>query len=145
MMIETDMLYAYVKKEDWLKATANTIMLKISKGELSTVYASRESLHEIYYVSKEENVSTNELITRVAALTAIKNLTFLETTYEIDLLALTLLNQYKMGSIFDAYYAATTLNQIPDHTIISTDTIFDSLPGIKRIDPREFLNPQENT
>ena len=79
-MIETDMLYAYVKKEDWLKPTANAVMLRITKGELGTVYASRESLHEIYYVSKEEGVSMNELITRPAALTAIKNLTFLETT-----------------------------------------------------------------
>lgn len=138
MMIETDMLYAYVKKEDWLKPTANAIMLRITKGELDTVYASRESLHEIYYVSKEEGVSADEFIARTAALTAIENLAFLETTYEIDLLALTLMRQYGIDSIFDAYYAATALNQIPDHTIISTDTVFDAIPGIKRIDPREL-------
>ena len=138
MMIETDVLYAYVKKEDWLKPTANAVMLRITKGELGTVYASRESLHEIYYVSKEEGVSMNELISRAAALTAIKNLTFLETTYEIDLLALTLIRQYRIDSIFDAYYAATALNQIPDHTIISTDTVFDTIPGLKRIDPGEL-------
>ncbi|MBS7611105.1 PIN domain-containing protein [Candidatus Bathyarchaeota archaeon] len=137
MMIETDILYAYIKKEDWLKPTANKVMLKIARGELGAVYASRESLHEIYYVSREEGVSTDELITRFAALTAIENLIFLETTYEIDLLALALIRQYGINSIFDAYYAATALNQIPDHTIISTDTVFNIIPGIKRIDPRE--------
>ncbi|MGB9854848.1 MAG: type II toxin-antitoxin system VapC family toxin [Candidatus Bathyarchaeales archaeon] len=137
-MIETDVLYAYVKKDDWLKPAATRVISKIVNGELGTVYASRESLHEIYYVSKEEGVSLDELITRTAALTTIENLTFLETTYEIDLLALTIIRQYGISSIFDAYYAATALNQVPDHTIISTDTIFDAIPGIKRIDPREL-------
>jgi len=92
----------------------------------------------MYYVSKEEGVSIDEYISRVAALTAIKNLTFLETTYKIDLLALTLMKQYKMKSIFDAYYAATALNQVPDHSIISTDAVFDTIPGIKKIDPRKI-------
>ncbi len=137
-MIETDMLYAYVKKEDWLKPVANKLFSKIIKGEFNTVYVSRETLHEIYYVSKQEGVSTDELIARVAALTAIDNLTFLDTTFEIDLLALALMRQYGFTSLFDAYYAATALNQVGDHTIISTDTVFDCIPGIKRIDPRKI-------
>lgn len=117
MMVETDILYAYVKKEDWLKKAAKNLMLKIEKGEFQTVYASREALHEMYYVSREEGVSIDEYISRVAALTTIKNLVFLETTHEIDLLA---------------------LNQVPDHSIISTDTVFDRIPGVTRIDPREI-------
>ncbi|MEM2239574.1 MAG: PIN domain-containing protein [Candidatus Bathyarchaeia archaeon] len=137
-MVETDILYAYIKREDWLKPTADKVILQIARGRLGTVYASRESLHEIYYVSREEGVSIDELIARFAALTAIENLVFLETTCEIDLLALALVRQYGISSIFDAYYAATALNQVPDHTIISTDTVFDTIPGIKRIDPREL-------
>ncbi|MGC8936148.1 MAG: type II toxin-antitoxin system VapC family toxin [Candidatus Methanomethylicaceae archaeon] len=137
-MIETDVLYAYVKKDDWLKPAAEQVISKIIQGELGTVYASRESLHEMYYVSKEEGLSVDELIARTAALTAIENLTFLETTPEIDLLALALIRQYRITSIFDAYYAATALNQVPDRTIISTDTVFDAIPGVKRIDPREL-------
>jgi predicted nucleic acid-binding protein len=137
-MIETDILYSYVKKEDWLKTDANKLISRIINTEFGTVYASRETLHEIYYVSKAEGVSTDELITRGAALTAIDNLTFLDTTYEIDLLALALIRQYGFTSIFDAYYAATALNQIEDHIIISTDTAFDCIPGIKRMDPREI-------
>jgi len=137
-MIETDMLYAYVKREDKLKPVAEKIITKIVNGELGTVYASRESLHELYYISKKEGVSLDEYIYRAAALTAIKNLKFIETTYQIDLLALTLMKQYKIESIFDAYYAATALNQVPDHTIISTDEVFDAIPGIIRIDPQKL-------
>ena len=69
---------------------------------------------------------------------SIKNLKFLETAYEIDLLAITLMKQYRIKSIFDAYYAATALNQVKDHTIISTDNVFDVIPGIIRVDPRDL-------
>ncbi|MDI6691214.1 MAG: PIN domain-containing protein [Candidatus Bathyarchaeota archaeon] len=137
-MIETDILYAYVKKEDRLKPVADDVVAKIVKGELGVVYASRESLHELYYVSKKEGVSLDEYISRAAALTAIEHLKFIGTTYQIDLLALTLMKQYGIKSIFDAYYAATALNQVPDHTIISTDEVFDAIPGITRIDPHKL-------
>ncbi|MEM2608146.1 MAG: PIN domain-containing protein [Thermoproteota archaeon] len=137
-MIETDIIYAYVKTEDWLKNTAEKLIRRISKGEFGTVYASREVFHEMYYVSQQEGVSIDEYISRVAALTAIENIVFLETTSEIDLLALALMKQYRFKSIFDAYYAATALNQVPDHSIVSTDTVFDNVAGIKRIDPREI-------
>lgn len=137
-MIETDIIYAYVKTEDWLKNTAEKLIRRISKGEFGTVYASREVFHEMYYVSQQEGVSIDEYISRVAALTAIENIVSLETTSEIDLLALALMKQYRFKSIFDAYYAATALNQVPDHSIVSTDTVFDNVAGIKRIDPREI-------
>jgi len=57
----------------------------------------------------------------LAALTAIPNLGYLDTTSEIDTLAATLLKQFRLNSIFDAYYAATALNAVPDTTIISTE------------------------
>lgn len=141
-MIETDILYAYVKPSDRLKTVAETLINKINKGELGLVYSSREVFHELYYVSAREGVSIDDYITRVAALTAINNLKFLETISEIDLLAFTLMKQYKITSVFDAYYAATALNQIPDHTIISTDEVFDKIPGIIRIDPQKLINPK---
>ena len=53
-MIETDMLYAYVKREDKLKPVADKVIAKIVNGELGIVYASRESLHELYYVSRAQ-------------------------------------------------------------------------------------------
>ncbi|MCX8188326.1 MAG: PIN domain-containing protein [Nitrososphaeria archaeon] len=135
-MIETDILYAYLKKYDWLKDTAVKLISKVMKGDFGTVYASREVVHEIYYVSMEEGVKIDEFISGITSLFTIENLIFLDTNYEIDLLALTLIKQYNLKSIFDAYYAATALNQVPDHTIISTDNIFDNIPRVKRLDPR---------
>jgi len=139
LMLETDVLYAYIKEKDWLKPAADRIIAMISEGKLGPVHVSREVLHELYYVSVAEGVDINEVISRFAALTAIDNLTFLETTHEIDLLALALMTQYKIESIFDAYHAAAALNQDPDHTIISTDEVFDKIAGLNRVDPRELL------
>jgi predicted nucleic acid-binding protein len=109
----------------------------VSWGEVS---ASREVFHELYYVSMREGVTLDEYIRRVAALTSIKNLRFLPTTSEIDLLALTLMRQYRLTSIFDAYYAATVLNQVPDRTIVSTDHVYDSIPGLTKVEPQTLVS-----
>jgi len=138
-MIETDVLYAFVKKRDWLKPVADRLMWMVKEGELGEVYASRESLHELYYVSREEGVGPDGLLARVAALTAVDHLRFLPTTAEVDLLALALMKQYRLTSIFDAYHAATALNQVEDHVLVSTDEAFDAVPGVKRVDPREMV------
>ena len=135
-MIETDMLYAHVKKDDWLKPAAEKLMRRIVRGELGVVVTSRQVLHELYYVSMEEGVELESYISRLAALTSIPNLRYLDTTPEIDILAATLMKQFRLNSIFDAYYAATALNAVADHTIISTDEAFDAVTGIKRLDPR---------
>ena len=79
-MIETDLLYAFVKKSDWLKPTATKFMEKVNRGELKTVHASRESLHEIYYVSKEEGVTIDDIIERISSITAIDNLELSQIT-----------------------------------------------------------------
>jgi predicted nucleic acid-binding protein len=136
MMIETDMLYAHVKSDDWLKPTAEKLMQRIAHGDFGTVSTSREVLHELYYVSMEEGLDLESYIARLVALTSIPNLKYLDTTSEIDILAATLMKQFNLASIFDAYFAATALNADPDHTIISTDEIFDKVTGIKRRDPR---------
>jgi len=142
MMIETDILYAFVKKSDWLKPTADRLMWMIKEERFGDIAASREALHELYYVSIEEGVTLDEFITRIAALTSIDNLEFLATTTEIDLLALTLMKQYRLKSIFDAYHAATALNQVSDHTVISTDEVYDRIPGLTRVDPRKLVEKE---
>ena len=139
MMIETDILYAYVKSKDWLKPIAEKLIDMIERGVFGKVYVSREVLHELYYVSMNEGISLNEFIYRASSITSIKNLIFLDTSYIIDLLAFTLMNQYGLKSLFDAYDAATALNMVEDHTIISTNTVFDKIPGINRVDPRLLL------
>ncbi len=138
MMIEADILYAHVKRNDWLKPAADKFLRRIVHGDFGIVLTSREVLHELYYVSMEEGVTLESYISRLAALTALPNLKYIDTTSEIDILAATLMKQFKLTSIFDAYYAATALNAVPDHIIASTDEVFDKVTGVKRVDPRTF-------
>ncbi len=138
MMIETDTLYAHIKTDDRLKPAAEKLLRRMVRGEFGVVFTSREVLHELYYVSMEEGVTLENFISRLASLTALPNLKYLDTTTEIDILAATLMKQFKLNSIFDAYYAATALNAVTDHTIASTDEVFDKVTGITRIDPRSI-------
>ena len=137
MIIETDVLYSYVKESDWLKPITLELMRMIEAGSLGEVKASREALHELYYVSVSEGVTLDELLERLTALTLIDNLKFVETSWEDDLLAIAIMKQYGLTSIFDAYHAALALKL--GEEIVSTDRVYDRVPGIKRIDPRELV------
>lgn len=85
-MIEADVLYAHVKTDDRLKPAAEKLMHRMARGDFGLVLTSREVLHELYYVSMEEGVALESYISRLAALTALPNLKYLDTTSEIDLL-----------------------------------------------------------
>ncbi|WP_016729862.1 type II toxin-antitoxin system VapC family toxin [Saccharolobus islandicus] len=138
MMIESDILLAHIKSEDRLKAVADTILLRIARGELKVI-ASREVFHELYYVLKNMNLSPQEILLKLGALKSIPNIDWVPTTVDTDLLALSLMSQYGISSIFDSYYVATCLLYDKDKIIISTDHIFDKVLGIRRIDPRDFV------
>ncbi len=138
MMFDSDIIYALVKSKDWLKPTATSLFQRVVQGKLGKVHVSRETLHELYYVSMEEGVSLDDYISRVASITSIPNLEFLATTHETDILALTLMKQFRITSIFDAYHAATCLSMVPDRTIVSTDEVYDRVSGLKRVDPRNI-------
>ena len=66
----------------------------------------------------------------------LRNIVWVPTTTDNDLLALTLVSTYRLTSIFDAYHAAACLLGDPEQTILSTDEVYDKIPRITRIDPR---------
>ncbi len=50
------------------------------------------------------------------------------------------MKQHRITSVLDAYYAATALNQVPDHNIILTDEVFGKIPGIIRLAPDVLIS-----
>jgi len=136
LLIETDVILAHVKERDWLKPHADTILKAADSGRIK-LYASCEALHELYYISVKLGIEMETLLEKIVALTSINNINWIPTTLDITLTAMTLMLEYNLNSIFDAYYAATTLLSDPDRTIISTDQIYEKIPGIKRKDPKE--------
>jgi predicted nucleic acid-binding protein len=109
-MVETDLLYAFIMQRGLVETSCGKHHFENQKRRiLYSLRFTRELTRDLLCV-KEVGISLDEVIARVAALTSIENLVFLDTAYEIDLLALALMRQYNLGSIFDAYYAATVLN-----------------------------------
>ena len=78
------------------------------------------------------------LLEKVAYLSQVRGLVWVPTDIEVDLTALTLMTEYELSSIFDAYYAATVLLHDPNRVVISTDRVYDRIPGLIRLDPRDF-------
>ena len=138
LLLESDVFFAYIKKDDWLKKAATAIIEAIEKGRLSPVQASTEVFHGLYYVFSDY-VPLQTIIANVARIATIDNLNFIAPEYATYLTALSIMDTYGITSISDAIYVATALSAgVPDHTIISTDKKYDSIKGLKRIDPQKL-------
>ncbi len=138
MLIESDVLIAYIKKKDWLKPIAERIIGDIKAGKFGVVQIPSEVFHELYYVLSE--FTTLDVIqANFAKIRSLKNVRFLDPSPETYILAVSLMQTYNITSFFDAIYAAHALSpECPDSTILSTDTVYDRIRGIRRIDPREL-------
>jgi len=138
LLLESDTFTAYIKKQDWLKKTAEAIIEAVETGRLSPTQVSTEIFHEIYYVFSDY-APLHVIMANAARIATIKNLTFVNPDHLTYLTALSIMDTYSLTSIFDSIYAATTLSvNVPDHTIISTDEVYDAIKGIKRLDPRQL-------
>lgn len=135
MLLESDMLVAYLKKGDWLKPMAERVMRAVEAGKLGEVACSSATLHEMYYVFSE-HAPIHTILADFARITTTKNLKFVTPDAETYLSALHIAETYKISSVFDALYAATALSpSVPDHTILSTDAVFERVPGLRRQAP----------
>jgi hypothetical protein len=142
MLIESDLFIAYLKKEDWLKPTAEKIFNAIKTNTLRDIQASTDIIHELYYVFSDITPIPT-ILGNAANLATLKNITYIDPTREILLSALDLMTGNGLKSMFDAIYAATSLtSHVPDHTILSTDQAYDNISGIERIDPRNLQIPE---
>ena len=138
MLIDSDLLIAYMKKKDWLKPTAEKIFNAICENKLQNIQVSTDVIHELYYVFKDI-APIPTILGNAAKIITMENITYIDPTGEILLSALEIVSTYHLGSIFDAIYAATALtDKVPDHTILSTDTAYDQILGLVRIDPRDL-------
>ncbi|RDE10889.1 MAG: VapC toxin family PIN domain ribonuclease [Candidatus Thorarchaeota archaeon] len=135
MLIENDMILAFYKKNDNLKTHATRLFSSIEEGKFGSVLVPSIFSIELYYVLRNLTgvSSVRDIISHVVTF---PNISVVPSTIDHQLAALYLLENYRLGSIFDAIYAAVSLsNDNPDHTIASTDRIYDRIEGLTRLDP----------
>jgi len=134
ILIESDLLLAYIKKSDWLKPTAEKILNRVASGDIPDTYASTATLQEIIFWFFNRNMH-RELVQATNAITHIRNMRWIDLSPEICLTASMFIKEYEINP-FDAYHAATAVSE--DKTILSTEHVYDRIKGIRRIDPETY-------
>ncbi|MCD6562810.1 MAG: PIN domain-containing protein [Thermoproteales archaeon] len=134
MLIENDLIFAFLNKYDKNYTVAYEIFKKIKNGELK-VEASSISLLEMELIYKSEN-RESQLFRDLAALASFENIKFIPLTPEITL-ASVYIRQETGLSFFDSHYAATALSL--DRKILSFDKSYENVEGLIRIDPKDII------
>ena len=131
-LIDSDMILAYIKKDDRHQESAEKLFGKIIAGDLE-VYISSSMFVEIAFVLKRNDqldllADVYKLIYKMPNISIIPiSENIIETAHK---------HMMKDIGILDSIQAATALRY--DKKIISTDHIFDKIKGLRRIKPEEI-------
>ena len=126
MYLDTDIILALIKDEDWLKEHVDLKQMQPAKTSVFTVIEAELVLLREY--------SRNDAIAVLDKLKTLK-IEILPVTEPIIKQSQKLLSQYSELNIFDSIHVACAV--VNDELIVSTDTVFQNILGLKRKDPRE--------
>lgn len=127
MYLDTDIILAAIKKDDWLGHHVE--IKKIKQPVTSALTIVEAQLVVEREIGRKNTVSINEKV-------KMQNIKIEPLTKEMLKKNTELLKRYENLNIFDSIHAAACL--VLKENIISTDRIFDQIEGVKRIDPREL-------
>lgn len=130
-IIETDIVYAVMKRKDPLKGWAKLILRKSRK-----LYCSSATLVEVLSVLKALG-RFESLALKVSVLSNFPNIEFLPVTPEIAGKAASIRMEGQL-TFFDSFYAATAL--VLDATLVSSDAAFEGMPGLKYMSVSEYVS-----
>ncbi len=130
-VIETDIIYAIMKKEDALKNKAKEILKKSRQ-----LHCSSATIVEIFSVLKAIN-KFSLVAPKLKALANFPNLKFLTITPEIGDKAAEI-HSAGLLSFFDSFYAATAISG--GMTLVSSDKAFGKVPNLSFMSVDEYLS-----
>ncbi len=129
MYLDTDIILGLIKDEDWLKQYVAPARFKLAKTSTITIIEARLVLGREY--SRKEAIDALGKIKKLKIKIMPLDITVIEKSQE-------LLAAYPTLGIFDSIHAATAMNL--NEQIISTDTIFTRIDGLRKIDPRDLAD-----
>jgi predicted nucleic acid-binding protein len=130
-IIETDVIYAVMKREDSLKGLARLVL-----GKSRKLYCSSVSLVEVLSVLKALG-KFESVAPKVSLLGDFPNIEFLSVTPEIADKAAGI-HMKRQLTFFDSFYAATAL--VLDATLVSSDAAFEGVPGLKYMPVSQYVS-----
>ena len=132
-LIETDIIYAFLNKNDFYHDNANRIIKLINAGELD-VKISSISLIELQLIYKSKEIEY-EFEMDLIDLQRINNIVWAPLDVASSLTAIHLRKKYNL-SFFDSLHVGIAINL--DKQIISQDEVYDNIAGLKRIPLKSF-------
>lgn len=132
MYLDTDIVLALIKKEDWLKEYVSPATFKGAKTSVLAVIEARLILLREY--SRQEAL---ECLGKIQAL----ELTILPLNEKIIEKSNELMSSHEKLGIFDALHAACAL--VHGEELVSTDTMYREIHELKSRDPRAFSQKEE--
>jgi len=130
-LIETDLIYAIMKREDPLKDRAREILKRSRR-----LHCSSATIIEIFSLLKAVG-RLSMIAPRIRALGNFPNLSFLPVTPEVAARAGEI-HAAGLLTFFDSFYAATALAE--GMTLISSDQAFANVPNLKLMPPDEYVS-----
>ena len=127
MYLDTDVIVALVKKNDWLKPMVEIEKIKDPKTSVLTLVEGELVLDREY-----RRKYATQLTKKIRSL----GIDMLPVTQAVIERSSSLLACHGSIGVFDSVHAAICLLQ--NCEILSTDHIYDRIPGVKRIDPRSL-------
>lgn len=127
-LIETDTLYAFLNRNDAYHEFANKLIYKITKSQFQAIFSS-VTLIELQLIYKSKEIEY-EFEADLVELQRIKNVEWAALDTTCSLTAIYLRKKYDL-SFFDSLHVGIAINL--DKQIISQDSEYDKIKGLKRI------------
>lgn len=127
MYLDTDVILALIKEEDWLKGVVDRERLVRAKTSVITVI----EVQLIYYEK-----GTREFLRGVQSMIRDEGVEVLSLTPEVVQRSSELLEKYERLNVFDSLHLAHSL--LLEEPVISTDTLYPKIEEVESIDPRRL-------
>ncbi|MDI6721576.1 MAG: PIN domain-containing protein, partial [Candidatus Aenigmarchaeota archaeon] len=125
--LDSDILLAIVKESDWLKPKVDLRKINNPKTSVFTIIEA-----EIVLLREYSRKDAIEVLEKASE----KGIKTVDFTNHVMKKSNEFLSRYDKLNIFDSVHAAFSF--VLKEEILSTDTIFDEIKEIKRIDPRSI-------
>lgn len=136
-VIELDLLIAFVNSSDRHHLAADRVFRKIMEAGIKDVSAASSAYLEYELVHRSKRYVTEDIRKEISSFKNFPNLGEEPLTSEVIAEAMRLRESIETMTYFDSMHASTAL--LYDGDIISTDTIYDKVDGLTRIEPSKSM------
>mgnify|MGYP002761005975 CR=1 FL=1 len=127
MYLDLDVILAELKADDWLASNVDIDSIEQPKTSVATGI-------ELQYVMEDE--WERDRVVRADQEIASQNIELVPLTSDALDAAADLRSQYEALNVFDGVHLGSA--SVLDEPIVSTDTLFPTIPEIEHIDPRDL-------